>query len=58
MTALPTPSESKPLNTYEVVKPIQLDADKAAPWFNQQGIGEQFELPKTVRNLSNSGHLK
>lgn len=26
-----------------------MDADKAAPWFNQQGVEEQFELPKTVR---------
>ncbi|MGH8487371.1 MAG: glycohydrolase toxin TNT-related protein, partial [Gammaproteobacteria bacterium] len=56
--SLPASSASKPLNTYEVVKPIQVDAGSAVPWFNQSGGGTQFELPGTVKNLVDSGHLK
>ncbi|WP_152659064.1 TNT domain-containing protein, partial [Arsukibacterium sp. MJ3] len=56
--SLPASSANKPLNTYVVVKPIQVEAGNAAPWFNQPGGGIQFELPKTVQELVDSGHLK
>ncbi|KUM52366.1 hemagglutinin repeat-containing protein [Rheinheimera sp. EpRS3] len=58
LRALPNSSETKPLNIYEVVLPIQVDAGNAAPWFNRPGGGVQFELPKTVQELIDSGHLK
>ena len=56
--SLPASSASKPLNTYEVAKPIQVDVGSAAPWFNQPGEGTQFELPRTVQDLLDSGHLR
>ena len=56
--SLPTSSASKPLKTYEVAKTIQVDAGSAAPWFNQPGEGTQFELPRTVQDLLDSGHLR
>ena len=56
--SLPADFASKPLNAYEVVKPINVDAGVTAPWFNQLGGGIQFELPKTVQELLNSGHIR
>ena len=56
--SLPAEFVSKPLNTYEVMKPINVDAGVSAPWFNQTGLGVQFELPQTVQQLINSGHFR
>ncbi|WP_150048255.1 MULTISPECIES: TNT domain-containing protein [Methylomonas] len=56
--ALPESYISLQLNTYEVVKPIQVDAGPTVPWFDQPGGGMQFELPVTVKELLDSGHLK
>lgn len=57
--SLPSEAASRPLNSYEVVKPIPgVNSGPAAPWFNQPGGGTQFELPSTVQQLINSGHLK
>lgn len=58
MRSLPDSAVSKPLNSYEVVRPIEVDAGSAMPWFNQPGGGVQFELPGTVRELIDSGNLR
>jgi hypothetical protein len=51
-------AESRLLSAYEVVKPFEVDAGKAAPWFGQPGGGTQFDLgTRTVQDLINSGHL-
>jgi RHS repeat-associated protein len=55
--SLPADFANKPLNAYEVVKPIDVNAGVSAPWFGQPGKGIQFELPKTVQELLDSGHL-
>ena len=56
--SLPANFSSKPLNAYEVVKPINVDAGVSAPWFKQPGGGVQFELPAPVQELLDSGHLR
>jgi hypothetical protein len=56
--SLPADFANKPLNAFEVLKPINVDAGVSAPWFNQPGGGGQFELPQTVQELIESGHLR
>jgi hypothetical protein len=56
--SLPPGVASRPLNTYEVVKPIEGTAGPAAPWFGQPGKGTQFDLGKPVQDLLDSGHLR
>jgi hypothetical protein len=56
--SLPADFASKPLNAFEVLKPINVDAGVSAPWFKQPGGGVQFELPQTVQQLIESGHLR
>ena len=56
--SLPPGAESKPLRSYEVTKPIDVDAGKAAPWYGQPGGGIQYDLGKPVQDLIDSGHLK
>lgn len=58
MRSLPASSATKPLNVYKVLKPIEVDAGKVAPWFGQPGGGMQYDLPKTVQELIESGHLE
>jgi hypothetical protein len=57
--ALPFRSEAKPLSSFEVLKPIEVNAGVAAPWFNQPGGGIQYDLgTRTVQDLIDSGHLR
>ena len=58
MRSLPKGSDLKPLNSYQVVKPIEVEAGNAAPWFNQPGGGTQFKLPIPVQELIDTGYLK
>ena len=47
----------KPYHVYKVLKPIQVDVGLAAPWFNQKGMGIQYELPSSVSDLIKIGSL-
>ncbi|MFI4873720.1 MAG: TNT domain-containing protein [Blastopirellula sp. JB062] len=49
---------AKPHHVYEVLKPLAALAGKAAPWFDQPGGGEQYDLAKPVRHWLNDGYLK
>jgi RHS repeat-associated protein len=49
---------TKPYNTYEVVKPIEVTSGKAAPAFDQLGLGIQYELPVSVGTLLKKGIIK
>ena len=40
-------------SVFEIVKPIEVQAGKIAPWFNQPGGGIQYMLPDTVDELLN-----
>ncbi len=48
----------RPLNTYRVVKPLNVQSGRVAPWFGQPGGGTQYELPESVESLIRSGHLE
>jgi RHS repeat-associated protein len=56
--SLPFGGQNQPLNTYEVMRPIPVNAGPTAPWFNQLGGGMQFQLRTTVQNQINSGNLR
>lgn len=40
--ALAPGTENKPYNVYEVIKPIEVQAGKIAPWFGEPGGGIQY----------------
>jgi hypothetical protein len=44
--------------TFEVIKPIQVNAGPASPFYGQPGGGMQFELPKSTSVLIDDGYLK
>ena len=56
--SLPPGLEKEPLRTYEVVKDVEVDAGKAAPWFKQPGGGEQYRFREPIRDLVNRGILR
>lgn len=56
--SLPAEMACKKPTVYEVLRPIRADAGVTSPWFNQPGMGVQFELSQSVRSLIESGHLK
>ena len=58
--SLPPTSASAGHYTYEVLKPLPVDAGPAAPAFNQPGSGTQYQLPSrtSVNDLIKSGYLK
>lgn len=56
--ALPASALSLPLKKYRVIKPISgVESGRAIPWFNQQGLGTQFKLPKGISQLVAEGFL-
>jgi hypothetical protein len=42
---------------YEVLKPIEVDAGTAIPWFNQSGGGTQYDLKYSIEYLIDGGYL-
>jgi hypothetical protein len=44
-------TEKKPYNVYEVIKPIEVQAGKIAPWFGEPGGGIQYELSESIKKL-------
>ena len=56
--AVPYDRLKMPYYRYEVVKPLRVQAGKAAPWFDQPGGGMQYKTALPVRALVDSGHLR
>lgn len=56
--ALAPGTEKKPYNVYEVIKPIEVQAGKIAPWFNEPGGGIQYELSISVKKLIEDGFIR
>lgn len=56
--ALPAKTLSSPYRVYKIVKPIT-DVKKGGiiPWFNQPGLGIQYELPYNINDLKKGGYL-
>ncbi len=58
MRALPKGTDKQPYNVYEVVKPIDALGGKTAPWFDEPGLGTQYELSQSISDLIKGGYLK
>ena len=56
--SLPPEFIEKPINVYEVVKPLEVNAGPAAPWFGQEGYGMQYQTDVSIQNLIDSGVLR
>lgn len=56
--ALPNKTLEKPLSTYEVLKPYEVNAGPAIPWFGKTGMGTQYETHDFVEDLIRDGVLK
>lgn len=56
--ALRPGTENLPFNTYQVVKPFEVNAGGVQPWFGQPGLGTQYELPVSVNTLLNRGIIQ
>ncbi|NLT15561.1 MAG: glycohydrolase toxin TNT-related protein, partial [Clostridiales bacterium] len=56
--SLPPGVEFKPLHRYEVVKPFDVDAGTAAPFYGQPGKGIQYDLGRSVQDLLDEGYLR
>jgi WXG100 family type VII secretion target len=61
--ALPLHSEEADYFVYKVLKPLEVDAGKIAPWFGREGGGTQFVKYKedgsmyTIRQLAQDGYI-
>lgn len=57
--SLPKQALAKPLTVYEVTAPIEgVRSGPAAPWFDEPGLGLQYQLPLTIQDYLDQGKLK
>lgn len=56
--ALAPGTEMKPYSVFEIVKPLEVQSGKIAPWFNQPGGGVQYVLPDIIDELIDAGILR
>jgi len=56
--AVPYDRLKMPYYRYEVVRPLRVQAGKAAPWFDQPGGGIQYKTVERVQVLVERGYLK
>lgn len=48
----------KPYNIYEIIKPIEVQAGKIAPWFGEPGGGIQYEFNQSISQLLENGIIR
>lgn len=59
MRALPPGTDTtKRYTAYRVLKPIEVETARVAPWFDEPGLGIQHELPVSVSKLRNRRFLE
>lgn len=56
--ALPAGSNLRPYHVYEVIKPLECQGGKIAPWFDEIGGGIQFKFEKSIKQLLDEGYIK
>ena len=56
--ALPPGSVGKPLRTFEVLKPFEVEAGTVAPAFDQIGLGIQYKAPIDLKILLKRGIIR
>ena len=52
------PGAPRPLVTFEVLKPLEVEAGTIAPWYGEPGGGVQYRTRSTVRQLVDEGYLR
>ena len=56
--ALPPGTQNKPYKKYKVIKEIpNVKQGSAIPWFNQSGMGIQYEFNKGINKLLSEGYI-
>ncbi|WP_342355132.1 TNT domain-containing protein [Sphingomonas sp. CFBP 8760] len=53
-----TCTTSKPYSAFDIVRPMEVQGGKAAPWFGETGKGVQYELPMSVEKALAEGYLR
>ncbi len=57
--ALPDNTLQKPYNRYKVLKEIpDVKEGEAIPWFGKEGMGKQYELPYSIKDLLDNGYIE
>ena len=56
--SLPIGTDQKPYTVFEVVKPVEVQAGKIAPWFGEKGGGIQYEFSQKISDLLQQGILR
>lgn len=57
--ALPDETLQKPKTVYKVLKDIPgVKEGEAIPWFEQPGMGKQYELPMSIKDLIKHGYIE
>ncbi|MDE7333072.1 MAG: TNT domain-containing protein [Lachnospiraceae bacterium] len=56
--ALPIGTDQKPYTVFEVVRPVDVQAGKIAPWFGEKGGGIQYEFSQKISELLQQGILR
>ena len=55
--ALPSSYSTRPLNSYEVARPISVHESLARPYFNQPGMGTQWRFNNSIQYYLDKGYL-
>ncbi len=56
--ALPTSTLKSPYRLYKIIKPIPaVKRGQIIPWFNEPGLGIQYELPYSIDDLKSGGYI-
>ena len=58
MRSLPPNTPRIPYRTFQVIKPFEVTAGQTSPWFNQPGMGIQFETDVPIQKLIDDAYLK
>lgn len=56
--SLPSGAQNSQYSVFEVVRPFEVNAGPAAPWFGQPGRGLQYQPDVPVQNLIDDGFLR
>lgn len=58
MRSLAPGTTDKPYSVFEIVKPLDVQSGRAAPWFGQPGGGIQHELGRSIKELLDAGIIR
>ena len=55
---MPIGTDKKPYTVFEVVKPVEVQAGKIAPWFGEKGGGIQYEFSQKYQIYYNKEYYE